>query len=77
MEKENLEKKIKQIPEVTFLENILKTMEVYYDAYLKTKSVFDQYQFDKQYYKLKFFYDEESGTYFYKKYKFPKMGFKP
>ena len=65
------------VSETEFLENIIKTMEEYLQAYEQIKEMYDQYLFDKEHYRLKFYFDEKDMMYIYLKYPKQEIGFKP
>ncbi len=68
--------KLIEVSEEEFLENLIKQMEEYYSAYEEIKSVYEQYLFDKEYYRIKYFYDDKNKMYLYTKYKKSKIGFR-
>lgn len=71
------ENNLKEVSETEFLENIIKTMEEYLQAYEQIKGVYEQYLFDKEHYRLKFYLDEKDMIYMYIKHPKQQMGFRP
>jgi len=64
-----------EIDEDDFLEAILQSMKQYLSYYYQLEDVLNQYNFDKERYLLKYYYNKQTGEYFYTKQKKPKLGF--